>query len=216
MHLLERKTSMVTLYYSPGACSLAVHGVLKWIGAPYEAIKVDQSAPEYRRLNPAGAVPASRLNDGSVLTQADAILHYLARRHPEADLLDDRTLETAADLDRWGCFLTGDLHPAFVPVFVPRRFTTATDEAALKAVAEAGLALVAERVALLKDHLTGRDWMIGNKCTILDAYALPMLNWAQGKLPRGLNPYVAVRAHHQRLLADPVVERIMAMEQVQS
>lgn len=52
-------------------------------------------------------------DDGSILTQADAILHYLARKHPKAHLLDERTLEASAQLDRWGCFLTGDLHPVW-------------------------------------------------------------------------------------------------------
>jgi glutathione S-transferase len=33
---------MTTLYYSPGACSLAVHIVLEWIGLPYDAVRVDQ------------------------------------------------------------------------------------------------------------------------------------------------------------------------------
>src|SRR3546814_5380854 len=47
------------LYYSPGACSLADHIVLEWIGKPYEAIRVsrdDRKSPEFLRLNPAGAV----------------------------------------------------------------------------------------------------------------------------------------------------------------
>lgn len=203
---------MPTLYYAPGACSLAVHVVLEWIGAPYEAVRVDQHAPEYRRINPAGAVPALRLDDDAVLTQADAILHYLARKHPDAHLLDDRTPEAAAELDRWGCFLTGDLHPAFLPVFVPKRFTTSTDPTALRAVTEAGLALVAAKIALLEDHLAGCDWMVGDKRTIVDAYALPMLNWAAAKLPDGLAPYASVDAYHRRMLADPIVEVIMERE----
>src|SRR3546814_1657344 len=43
------------LYYSPGACSLADHIVLEWIGKPYEAIRVsreDRKSPEFLRLNP--------------------------------------------------------------------------------------------------------------------------------------------------------------------
>ena len=110
---------MVKLFYAPGACSLAVHVVLEWIGEPYEAVRVDQHAPSFRAINPAGAVPALEIAGGAVLTQAEAILHYLGRMHPAADLLDERTPEAAAALDRWGSFLTGDFHPAFFPVFTP-------------------------------------------------------------------------------------------------
>ncbi len=207
---------MPTLYYAPGACSLAVHIVLEWIGAPYEAVKVDQHAPDYRRINPAGAVPALRLDDNTILTQADAILHYLGRKHSHAQLLEDRTPETAAELDRWGCFLTGDLHPAFFPVFMPKRYTTSTDEAALRAVTEAGLALVSAKITLLDDHLAGRDWMVGDKRTIIDAYVLPMLNWADAKLPGGLAIYAAVSAYHRRMLADPIVKTIIELENCHS
>lgn len=38
------------LYYFPGACSLADHIVLEWIGAPYETIKLDHASlksPEF-------------------------------------------------------------------------------------------------------------------------------------------------------------------------
>jgi hypothetical protein len=49
---------MVKLYYYPGACSLAVHILLEWIGEPYEVEKVDSGSKEYLKINPAGAVPA--------------------------------------------------------------------------------------------------------------------------------------------------------------
>src|SRR5688572_20194308 len=68
------------LYYSPGACSLSDHIVLEWIGAPYEAVRVSREqrqTPEFRKLNPAGAVPVFE-QDGWVLTQNAAILNYLA------------------------------------------------------------------------------------------------------------------------------------------
>lgn len=201
-----------TLYYAPGACSLAVHIVLEWIGAPYEAVAVDQHAPSYRAINPAGAVPALAQHSGEVLTQASAILHFLARRHPEAGLMEEGTPEIAAEYDRWSAFLTGDLHPAFFPVFTPQRYTTATEAAALDAVRAAGLALVEARLALLDRHLAGRTWLVGDRRSVLDAYAVPMLNWAGAKLPDGLRPYPAVATHHARMLADPVVRRIIDIE----
>ncbi|MDQ3230150.1 MAG: glutathione S-transferase N-terminal domain-containing protein, partial [Pseudomonadota bacterium] len=64
------------LYYSPGACSLADHIALEWIGKPYEAerlSKEQRKSPEYLRINPAGAVPALQEGDW-VLTQNAAIL----------------------------------------------------------------------------------------------------------------------------------------------
>src|SRR3546814_3387155 len=79
------------LYHSPGACSLADHIVLEWIGKPYEAIRVsrdDRKSPEFLRLNPAGAVPV--LQDGDwVLTQNMAVLNFLADSFPEVGLGGD-------------------------------------------------------------------------------------------------------------------------------
>jgi glutathione S-transferase len=201
-----------TLYYSPGACSLAPHIVLEWIGEPYRAVQVDYHDPEYRRINPAGAVPA--LDHGGVrpLTQCAAILNYLASTHPAAGLLGGRSPGEAAEIVKWTAFFTGDMHPAFWPVFMPFRYTTSTDEAALDAVRQAGLALVRIKLALLEEQLEGRDWIVGAGRTFVDAYATPMLNWGASMLPDALAKYPAVDAHRERMLADPAVIRAMTAE----
>ena len=78
------------LYYAPGACSLAPPIALEEVGAPFELSRIDlaanqQNSPEYLRINPKGRVPA--LVDGDwVLTEAPAILRYIAARHPAAAL----------------------------------------------------------------------------------------------------------------------------------
>lgn len=203
---------MLKLYYAPGACSLAVHIVLEWIGKPYEAVRVNQHDPEYKKINPAAAVPALEYGGEHPLTQCAAILQYLARLNPDADLLDDQSAESAAQLERWSAFLTGDLHPSFFPVFMPGRYTKAEDRNAIAAVKEAGLALVRTKIELLDRHLEGRRWMIGDKRTILDAYVTPMLNWAQSMLPEELVNFTNVSRHHVRMLADSAVQRVMAIE----
>ena len=201
-----------TLYYSPGACSLAPHIVLEWIGKPYQAVQVDYHDPEYRKINPAGAVPA--LDHGGVrpLTQCAAILNYLSIIHPSAGLLGGQSAEEAAELVKWTAFFTGDLHPAFWPVFMPFRYTTSTDEAALDAVRQAGLALVRIKLALLEEQLHGREWIVGDGRTFVDAYATPMLNWGASMLPDALAQYPSVSAHRERMLADPAVIRAMTAE----
>jgi glutathione S-transferase len=200
------------LYYSPGACSLAVHIVLEWIGAPYEAQAVKPGSPEILKVNPLGAVPALDMSEGWILTQAGAILRHLARAYPQARLAGGAGALEEAELDRWLCFFTGDLHPAFFPVFITQRYTTATDAASLKAVRDAGLALVRKRFALMESHLEGRAFFLGDARSILDAYAFPMVRWGAATLSGGLADFPAVRVHHERIARDEGVRRALAAE----
>lgn len=201
------------LFYAPGACSLAPHVVLHWTGAPYEAVRVGYGSPELLAVNPAGAVPALDTGEGWTLTQAGAILHYLARRFPEAGLGADASLRGEAEFDRWSSFFTGDLHPAFFPLFSPGRYTVAKDVAAQEGVRQAARALVARRLALLDAHLMGQPFILGQRRTVLDAYALPMLRWAVAKLPDGLSTYPAVQAYLDQISVDPDVKEVIAVDE---
>ncbi|MFZ3311160.1 MAG: glutathione S-transferase N-terminal domain-containing protein, partial [Xanthobacteraceae bacterium] len=76
---------MLTLYYAPGACSLASHVVLEESGEKYDAKKVDLAGGEqrteaYLKINPLGRVPALKLDNGEPLTENTAILPYLGKR----------------------------------------------------------------------------------------------------------------------------------------
>lgn len=203
---------MHKLYYTPGACSLSVHICLEWIGRPYTAERVNTTDPDYARINPSAAVPALDIGQDQALTQCAAILHYLARRYPEASLDIGSNLEQIAELERWSSFLTGDLHPAFFPIFMPQRYTTSTDPEQLGHVREAGVALVRKKLAILDKHLEGREYMLGAKRTFVDAYTVPMVRWATSVLPGGLADLPDVARHHAHMLADPAVQRAMADE----
>ena len=186
--------------------------MLEWIGEPYRAVKVDHHDPEFIRINPAGAVPALDYGGDRPLTQCAAVLQYLARKHPEADLMDDSSVEAAAELQRWSAFLTGDLHPAFFPIYFPGRYTVSTDAAAQEEVRAAAIAVVRTRLGLLERQMTGRLWMVGGKRTILDAYVTPMLNWSKSLIPGGLDDFPAARAHHDWMLRDAAVRKVMEDE----
>lgn len=203
---------MHTLYYAPGACSLSVHIVLEWLGEEYRAIKVNPGDLEYRKLNPAGQVPLLETNGGELLTQCSAILAYLSHTHPAAGLSGDVSPLGQALLGRWSAFFTGDVHPAFFPVFMPQRYTTADDENSLAQVRAAGTILVRNKLDLLEAHVAGREHIVGDSRTYVDAYSVPMIRWASSMLPGGLADWPAVKAHHERMLADPGVERAMSDE----
>lgn len=60
----------LTLFYSPGACSLAPHIVLHEVGIPFSSIRVaiadgEHCKPEYLAVNPRGRVSALRIGGAS-------------------------------------------------------------------------------------------------------------------------------------------------------
>jgi glutathione S-transferase len=75
---------MLTLYdYLPSQNGYKVRLLLSHLDLPYESVNVsifegEGQRPEYLAINPTGAVPAIRLDDGRVLAESNAILAYLA------------------------------------------------------------------------------------------------------------------------------------------
>ena len=66
------------LYYAPGTCALACWIALEWANADYEVQKVDYADPAYKKINPLGMVPALDIGGSRAMTQANAILQYIA------------------------------------------------------------------------------------------------------------------------------------------
>jgi len=131
---------MLTLYFSPGACSLASHIAIEETGAPYEAkltalAKGEQRTPEYLAINPRARVPALKTEDG-VITENVAILTYLAKRFPEKTLLP-RDLPAEVRCISMMAWLSNTVHPGFTRVFRPERF--AEDPATHEAIKKSGL-----------------------------------------------------------------------------
>lgn len=203
---------MPTLYYAVGACSLAPHIALEWIGATYEAVKVQYGSNELLAVNPAGAVPTLREDDGWLLTQCGAILDYLMSKHPEAGLAGGDDLRAKVEAHRWSAFFTSDVHASFWPIFMPDRYTTDESDMARRAVVEAGQRLVAKQFGILNRHLDGRDYILDGGHSVIDAYSFPMIRWAKKLLPGGLKAYPNVQALHDRIAADPAVQKVLARE----
>lgn len=79
---------MLTLFdYLPSQNAWKVRQLLQHLQRPYrtELISIfegEGKTDRYRRINPTGAVPAIRLDDGRVLAESNAILGYLAEGTP--------------------------------------------------------------------------------------------------------------------------------------
>ena len=200
------------LHCMPGACSLAAHIVLEWIGTPYE-IEIhahDQlHQPAYLRVNPQGAVPALEV-DGDVITQNAGVLTYLGESHPEAKLLGDGSPRSAAEVHRWLGFINSDLHPAFKPLFGATRYLG--DEAMIEKTRANARETVHRLFERLDAQLKGRDWIAGTAGhSLADAYLYALTRWTQG-VGVDIGSLQELARFVMTMNADPAVQRALKAE----
>jgi glutathione S-transferase len=205
---------MLTLYYSPGACSMASHIGLEESGAQFEprlvrVAKGEHLTPEYRRINPRAKVPALQFDDGSVLVENTAILTWVARTHPDQNLMPKDALGEARciSLCTW---LSNTVHPAFGRWLRPERVVE--DEACRPAVKDAGKKAFWAGLQEIDGMLDGKTWLVGGQYTVCDPYALVFYSWAPRlDLPvRELKNYTALK---DRLLQRPAVRAVLQREE---
>lgn len=196
------------LYYSPGACSLAVHILLAELGKKYEVEKVDlaskktASGADFLKINPKGYVPALDIGRGQMLTEVQVILQYLADKAEATKLLPK-----AGTLARYHAmetlnFVSTELHKGFGPLFN-------------RAMPEDGKAAVKERLAQRLGHLDSMlaksAYVNGKSFTVADAYAYTVLRWAP-YTGFDMNRWPYIQSYMARMGARPAVQKVLAEE----
>jgi glutathione S-transferase len=165
---------MIRLHYMPGSCALAAHIALEWAGAPYEAAKherAEMGGEAYRRINPKGQVPALELDDGRTITEAFAVLLWIADSFPAARIAPSDGHERTR-LHEVLAELTSDVHPAFAPFFAPDRYVG--DPALQDGVRAKALERIKEKLARIDQLLREDDWLLERR-SVADAYLYAMI-----------------------------------------
>lgn len=164
------------LFFSPGACSLATHIVLKETRQPFKLEKVDTGThttadgADYYAINPKGAVPVLELENGERLTEGPIIAQYIADKAGRADLLP-----AAGSMDRyrvmeWQNYITSELHKTFTPLFNPN-----LDSSAKKTLA----GVLRKKYEWVNTQLQSKDYLLGKSFTVADAYLFAVTGWAK-------------------------------------
>lgn len=196
------------LYYSPGACSMASHIVLREIGAAFEiervdgATKVTERGADFLAVNPKGKVPV--LEEGAErLTEGPAILQYVADRAGDEALAPKPGTLARARVNELLNFTGTELHVAFHPLFNPD-----ADEAAKAA----GRVAVGKKFDWLEGKLAdGRAYLTGSGFTVADAYAFVVSNWANFT-GIDLSGWPKLQAFVARVAARPAAQAAMKAE----
>jgi glutathione S-transferase len=196
------------LYFSPGACSLSPHIVLRETGANFELEQVDnrtkktKSGADYLQINPKGAVPALLLDDGEVLTEGPAIVQYIADQNPAAGLIPACGTMDRYRVQEWLNFITSEIHKTFGPLFKPN-----TPDA-YKTIAKENLA---KQYKYVDEHLAKHQFLHGEKFSVADAYLFTVSNWLR-RVEMDINQWPNVKSYVERIAARPKVQEAWKAE----
>jgi glutathione S-transferase len=184
---------MLTLYFSPGSSSMAVHIALHEIDIDFERrlvslAKQEQFAPEYLVINPEGKVP-TLLIDGRALTEVAAILYYLAKRFPEAGLWPAGGTEPEAQVISWMSFIASTIHPA-------RRI---------------GVERWREVFGIAERRLAGREWTVEGY-SIADIHLFRLFWRFVGSVKPEPEEFPGLSDHFGRMMERPAVRRTLEIE----
>jgi len=196
------------LYYSPGACSLAPHILMRELGQTPELVKVDlgakktDSGDDFKAINGKGYVPTIELPEGGVLTEVSTILQYLVDKSGKAELLPKfggmeryRAMETLN-------FVASELHKNIGGLFNP-------------AMPEEGKAAIKTRIATRLDYVNDllgkQQYMLGNHFSAPDAYAFTVIGWT-AHVGMDLAKWPNIKAYMERVGQRPAVQAALKAE----
>ncbi len=184
------------LYSFPGSCSTTVHVSLLEAGLEFEHIVVDLRGPRplpdgrlLKDINPKNTVPVLELENGEILTEAPAILTYIADLVPEKKLIPSFGAMERVRFVEMFSFLSVDVYKSFRIYRMTLGFDASHKE-------------IRTRMKGYFEYLDGiferNTYLLGDNFTVLDPYLMNVLVGAPKYFDYDLSPY----EHVQRFFAD--------------
>ncbi len=197
------------LYYSPGACSLSPHIVLREAGLAFEPVLAStkthklQDGTDYYTINPKGYVPLLELDDGQRLTEGPGhrAVHRRpgARQEPRARQRHVRALPPAGVAQ-----LPHQRGPQGL-----RRAVHAADAGRSEDASRA--ARVTDRLKWIDTQLEGKQYLMGDNFSVADAYLFTVTNWSR-HVGIDTSGFANLTAFMARMAARPAVQEAMKAE----
>lgn len=199
---------MTKLYYSPGACSLSPHIVLREAGLPFQLVMASTKTKkladgsDFLAINPKGQVPLLELDDGQRLTEGPVIVQYIADQVPTSGLVPPAGTMARYRVLEWLNFITTELHKGFAPLFTPGTHEDTKTAARQK---------LGERLAWVDSQLAGKTWLMGDAFTAADAYLFTVAGWGR-YVGVDIAPLANLSAYMARVTARPAVQAALKAE----
>ena len=203
---------MYKLYYSPGACSMAIHVALNECNQPVTLEKIDLQAPrppEFLKVNPRGQVPVL-VDDDQVIREGAAILIYLLEKH-KSPLLPasgkDRTMAI-----EWLMFANASLHPAYSRGFFIMKNA---QDPAKEQLLNTAIAMINKLWADIEQRLGEKPYLAGDSITMADILVSVIGNWIAWYPPNSIQIGPRTKKMFQTVIARPAYAKALAAEHVE-
>jgi glutathione S-transferase len=196
------------LYYSPGACSMAPHIVLRELGKKFDLVKVDLGAKktetggDFNRVNTKGYVPTLELKKSEVLTEVATIVQFLADKAKATKILPK-----AGTMNRYRAmemltFISSELHKSMGILFNKQMPAEGR---------QIYIDRLDKRIGWLDGVLAKNKFVLGKSFSVADAYAFTILNWGQW-VGYDVKKFKNIAAYMERMGARPSVQAVLKAE----
>lgn len=208
MSLSEKQS--LTLYHTPGTCAQAVRIALEEAMATYELKRVDfatqqQRSPEYLALNPKGRVPALVTEEG-ILTEAPALLVYIAQRFADAKLAPTDPFGFAR-MQELNSYLASTVH--INHAHRPRAARWADEPEAQAAMQRKVPGNMTDNFNYIEANYLSGSWVLGDQYSVSDGYLFTVAGWLKGD-GVDIAQFPKVHDHFKRMSERPAVQRALA------
>jgi glutathione S-transferase len=201
---------MYTLYYAPGACSMAIHIALNECNQPVKLEKVDMMAgqnrsPEFLKINPRGQVPVL-VDDGNVIYEGAAQLIHILEKH-NSPLLPKSGKERT-DALQWLMYCNASLHPAYARMFFLMKNKGSDD------LIDVGTAMLNKMWGIIEERLSASPYLAGDKITMADILMTVIANWST-RMPKPITIGPKTKKLLQQVIERPAYKKAIEVEQVE-
>ncbi len=196
----------LTLYHMGFSRSTSVLWMLEEVGRPYSICPVssirEKRDSSYLEINPLNKVPALKHN-GKIITEAAAIILYLAEVFPQANL-DIRSGDPRrADYLKWSFLAASCIGPGILDIIFERPKIPASS---------AGWGDFNELITHISHELSKKEFILGDQFTSADIILASQLGWGVmiDKFPKTSE----ITDYLRRLGQRPARKRILEMEEM--
>jgi glutathione S-transferase len=200
------------LYYAPMSTASLTELVLEELGVPCEKVKLDiqkgdTKKPSFLALNPNGKVPCL-VHDGTAIWESAALTMYLGETFGVERDLYPAPGAARGEAMKWIVWTNVTLGDA-VGRFTRNTLDWYPAEQHNAKAGEAGLQDIAACLRIVDQHLTGKQFLVGDAYTLADAHLNSFMYWLR-QMKLDFTPYPQLNAWAGRCTERPAYKKLIS------